>query len=119
MLLIKSNQMTIKTDLFQVSFKEDEMGLAIADAFNISGFELYHHKVEHHVYKAHEMLSDRGYSHNLSTLMKVHYFLDNFFICIRKDNRDIIAVRHRVTEVGDTYVVSFFITYKPNEYVQG
>lgn len=119
MLLIKSNQMTIKTDLFQVSFKEDDMGLAIADAFNMSGFELYRHKVEHHVYKALEMLTERNYSPDLAFYLKVHYFLDNFFMCIRRDNMDIIAVRHRVTEVGDTFVVSFFITYKPNEYVQG
>ena len=117
MLLIKSNQMTIKTDLFQVSFKENSMGMVIAHA--LKDFELYHHPVEHHVYKALEMLTDRKYSVDLQFFTKVHYFLDNFFMCICKDNRDIISTRHRVSQIDDTFVVSFFITYKPNEYVQG
>jgi hypothetical protein len=117
MLLTKSNQMTIRTDLFQVSFTADNMGIVIADA--LRDFELYHHKVEHHVYKAHEMIGNDNYKPELPMYTKVQYFLDYFFMFIRKDNFDIIATRHKVTEVGDTFVVSFFITYKPNEYVQG
>lgn len=109
--------MTIKTDLFQISFTDDNMGWAIEYA--LRDFELYHHKIEHHVYKAYEMLLESSFALKLSPVRRVDSFLDYLFICIKRDNFDIVSTKHLVTEVGDTFVVSFFITYKPNEYVQG
>ena len=109
--------MTIKTELFQVFFKDNDMGIVIQDA--LKDFELYHHKVEHHVYKAYEMLLESSFAPKLSSVGKVDCFLDYLFICIRRDNFDIVYTKHRVTQIEDTFVVSFLITYKPNEYVQG
>ena len=93
------------------------MGLVIEDA--LKDFELYHHKIEHHVYKAYEMLLESSFAPKLSSVGRVDSFLDYLFICIRRDNFDIVSTKHLVTEVSGIFIVSFFITYKPNEYVQG
>jgi hypothetical protein len=109
--------MNIRTELFQISFKDNDMGIVVTEA--LKDFELYHHKVDHHVYKAYEMLLECSFAPKLSPVGRVSSFLDFFFICIKRDNDDIVYTKHRVTQIEDTYVASFFITYKPNEYVQG
>ena len=109
--------MTIKTELFQISFNDKDMGQVVEDA--LKDFELYHHKMAHHVYKAYEMLLESSFAPKLSPVRRVSSFFDFLFICIRRDNTDIVYTHHKVTQVGDTYVAAFLITYKPNEYVQG
>jgi hypothetical protein len=93
------------------------MGIVIQDALN--DFELYQHKIEHHVYKAYEMLLESSFAPKLSSVGRVDCFLDYLFICMRRDNFDIVFTKHKVTKIEDTFIVSFLITYKPNEYVQG
>ena len=109
--------MTIKTELFQISFKDNDMGIVVTEA--LKDFELYHHKVDHHVYKAYEMLLECSFAPKLSPVGRVSSFFDFLFICIVRDNNDIVYTKHKVTQIYETFVVSFFITYKPNEYVQG
>jgi hypothetical protein len=93
------------------------MGIVVTEA--LKDFELYRHKIDYHVYKAYEMLLESSFAPKLSPIGRVSSFFDFLFICIKRDNFDIIHTKHRVTQVEDTFVVSFLITYKPNEYVQG